>query len=313
MSTMVGEVEDPGKTISKALFYAPPLAVSANIFFRLFGKGIVPLHRGLWIDGYFSNIDKIIGGVCQKGNSSSLLPASTQDASLASSTPSISRSNIGVSVPASLSMIISTTTHACSKTQNTRDIREYDAFHRLIITTDEDGLRHHILARTKWQPCYENKINSIFEKNARIQVTKMLFEARKDNEKPSWQREHIQVGFQRGLDGWRQTQPTSEVDSITQQTSNDITSIWTNVARGVKKGRVYGHGALPSSFHPSPLLSGASTSQTLEVMEAMRREISKLTDQLQTFEANYAKAQKFMEKHMAESDDGEEKTDSDGE
>ncbi|KAK4727010.1 hypothetical protein R3W88_031927 [Solanum pinnatisectum] len=82
---------------------------------------------------------------------------------------------------------------------------------------------------------------------------------------------------------------------------------------GVKKGRVYGLGAQPSSCHPSPLLSGASTSQTSEEMEAMRREISKLTEGLQTSEDNYAKVQKFMKKHMAEFDDSEEQTDSDKE
>ncbi|KAG5606394.1 hypothetical protein H5410_027886 [Solanum commersonii] len=70
--------------------------------------------------------------------SSSLLPSSTQAVSLASSTPSISRSNIGVHVPTSPSMISSTTTPACSKAQNAGDIREYDAFHRLIITPDVD-------------------------------------------------------------------------------------------------------------------------------------------------------------------------------
>lgn len=53
----------------------------------------------------------------------------------------------------------------------------------------------------------------------------------------------------------------SEVDS---SSSSAITSIWINVAGGVKKGRVYGMGAQPSSFnfHPSSLLSGASTSQS---------------------------------------------------
>ncbi|KAH0640080.1 hypothetical protein KY285_036666 [Solanum tuberosum] len=75
------------------------------------------------------------------------------------------------------------------------------------------------------------------------------------------------VGFQRGLDGWRHTQPTSEAGSTTQLTSDDIASIWTNVAQGVKKGRVYGLGAQASSCHPSPL-SSASTSQTSEEMEA---------------------------------------------
>ncbi|WMV45176.1 hypothetical protein MTR67_038561 [Solanum verrucosum] len=76
------------------------------------------------------------------------------------------------------------------------------------------------------------------------------------------------VGFQRGLDEWLQAHPTSDADSTS---SSDITSIWTNVAGGVKKGRVYGLGAQPSSFHPSSLLSGASTAQSSEEMEAMRR------------------------------------------
>ncbi|KAH0718936.1 hypothetical protein KY285_014967 [Solanum tuberosum] len=369
--------------------------------------------------------------ISQKGSSSSLLPSSTQAVSPASSTPSISRSNIGGPVPASPSVISSsTTTPACAKTQYAGDIREYDAFHRLIITPDEDGFAPSYLGsrmvaesitlffddawgrwkefpynireqiwnqfKTKcvWQPCYENKINSIFEKNARIRVTEMLFVARKNNEKPSWLRadiwvkfldkwntpefkvkcerakiarasvkggslhtggsmsyaahkrkmtklkgaevsnsevfeethkkrnkdgtrgewiepraEETFVGFQRGLDEWRQAHPTSDADSTS---SSDITSIWTNVAGGVKKGRVYGLGAQPSSLHPSSLLSGASTSQSSEEMEAMRRQISELTERLQSSEANFAKVQKFMEKHMAESDESEG-TDSDEE
>jgi len=60
------------------------------------------------------------------------------------------------------------------------------------------------------------------------------------------------------LDEWRQAH-TSDADSTS---SSDITSICTNVAGGVKKGRVYGLGAQPSSFHPSSLLPGASTSQS---------------------------------------------------
>ncbi|XP_049407520.1 uncharacterized protein LOC125870995 [Solanum stenotomum] len=112
----------------------------------------------------------------------------------------------------------------------------------------------------------------------------------------------FQVGFQRGLDEWRQAHPISDADSTS---SSDITSIWTNVGGGVKKGRVYGLGAQPSSLHPSSLLSGASTSQSSEEMEAMRRQISELTERLQSSEANFAKVQKFMEKHMAESDESE--------
>ncbi|MCE0481868.1 hypothetical protein HAX54_039965 [Datura stramonium] len=63
VSAMAGEVENPGKTLPKALFYALPLVVSGYFFPLLFGTGAVPLHRDLWSDGYFSDIAKIIGGV----------------------------------------------------------------------------------------------------------------------------------------------------------------------------------------------------------------------------------------------------------
>lgn len=47
-------------------------------------------------------------------------------------------------------------------------------------------------------------------------------------------------------------------------------------------------------------------------MEAMQRQISELTERLQSSEANFAKVQKFMEKHMVESDESE-RTNSDEE
>ncbi|KAF3655988.1 Polyamine transporter PUT1 [Capsicum annuum] len=63
VSTVAGEIENPGKTLPKALFYAVPLVVSGYFFPLLFGTGAVPLNRDLWTDGYFSEIAKIIGGV----------------------------------------------------------------------------------------------------------------------------------------------------------------------------------------------------------------------------------------------------------
>ncbi|KAG5588808.1 hypothetical protein H5410_049242, partial [Solanum commersonii] len=62
--------------------------------------------------------------ISQKGSSSSLLPSSTQDA---------------LYKHHHLVIASSSTTPACAKTQYAGDIREYDAFHRLIITPDEDG------------------------------------------------------------------------------------------------------------------------------------------------------------------------------
>lgn len=63
ISTLAGEVENPKKTLPKALFCALILVVVGYLFPLLTGTGAVPLNRELWTDGYFSDIAKIIGGV----------------------------------------------------------------------------------------------------------------------------------------------------------------------------------------------------------------------------------------------------------
>ncbi|KAJ6403014.1 hypothetical protein OIU84_015012 [Salix udensis] len=63
ISTLTGEVENPNKTLPKALFYALILVVSAYFFPLLIGTGAVPLDREMWSDGYFSEIAKLLGGV----------------------------------------------------------------------------------------------------------------------------------------------------------------------------------------------------------------------------------------------------------
>ncbi|XP_054792994.1 probable polyamine transporter At1g31830 isoform X1 [Prosopis cineraria] len=63
ISTLAGEVENPKRTLPKALFYALILVVLGYFFPLLIGTGAVPLKRSLWTDGYFSDIAKIIGGV----------------------------------------------------------------------------------------------------------------------------------------------------------------------------------------------------------------------------------------------------------
>ncbi|XP_071730478.1 probable polyamine transporter At1g31830 isoform X3 [Rutidosis leptorrhynchoides] len=63
ISTLAGEVDNPKKTLPKALFYALILVVSGYFFPLLVGTGAVPLDRQLWTDGYFSEIAKIVGGV----------------------------------------------------------------------------------------------------------------------------------------------------------------------------------------------------------------------------------------------------------
>ncbi|MCD7473106.1 hypothetical protein HAX54_014728 [Datura stramonium] len=83
-----------------------------------------------------------------------------------------------------------------------------------------------------------------------------------------------------------------------------------DVAGGIKKGRVYGVGVQSSSCCLSPLLSGASTSQCPGEIKVMRRQIEELKQRCDTFDVNFTEIQKFMKKHMPESEE-EEETESD--
>uniref|UniRef100_A0A0E0CQ82 Polyamine transporter PUT1 n=1 Tax=Oryza meridionalis TaxID=40149 RepID=A0A0E0CQ82_9ORYZ len=62
ISTLAGEVKNPGKTLPKALFYAVIFVVVAYLYPLLAGTGAVPLDRGQWTDGYFADIAKLLGG-----------------------------------------------------------------------------------------------------------------------------------------------------------------------------------------------------------------------------------------------------------
>ncbi|KAL0297464.1 UNVERIFIED_CONTAM: putative polyamine transporter [Sesamum radiatum] len=61
--TLAGEVQNPKKTLPKALFYALILVVLGYFFPLLTGTGAIPLHRDSWTDGYFSDVAKLLGGV----------------------------------------------------------------------------------------------------------------------------------------------------------------------------------------------------------------------------------------------------------
>ncbi|XP_077235543.1 putative polyamine transporter At1g31830 isoform X2 [Tasmannia lanceolata] len=63
ISTLAGEVQDPKRTLPKALFYALLLVVFGYFFPLLIGTGAIRLDRELWSDGYFSDIAKMIAGV----------------------------------------------------------------------------------------------------------------------------------------------------------------------------------------------------------------------------------------------------------
>ncbi|XP_050363941.1 probable polyamine transporter At1g31830 isoform X1 [Argentina anserina] len=63
ISTLTGEVENPSRTLPKALFYALLMVVLGYIFPLLTGTGAIPVDREVWSDGYFADIAKILGGV----------------------------------------------------------------------------------------------------------------------------------------------------------------------------------------------------------------------------------------------------------
>ncbi|KAA8539092.1 hypothetical protein F0562_025783 [Nyssa sinensis] len=63
ISTLAGEVDNPKKTLPRALFYALVLVVLGYFFPLLISTGAIPLNRELWTDGYFSDIAKMLGGV----------------------------------------------------------------------------------------------------------------------------------------------------------------------------------------------------------------------------------------------------------
>lgn len=63
ISTLAGEVENPSRTLPKALFYALILVVLGYFVPLLIGTGAIPLDREMWVDGYFADIAKILGGI----------------------------------------------------------------------------------------------------------------------------------------------------------------------------------------------------------------------------------------------------------
>ncbi|KAK2974301.1 hypothetical protein RJ640_026862 [Escallonia rubra] len=63
ISTLAGEVENPSRTIPRALFYAFIFVVLGYFFPLLISTGAVPLDRKRWTDGYLSDVAKLLGGV----------------------------------------------------------------------------------------------------------------------------------------------------------------------------------------------------------------------------------------------------------
>ncbi|XP_074273686.1 putative polyamine transporter At1g31830 [Silene latifolia] len=62
ISTLVGEVHNPKKTLPKALFYALIMVICAYFFPLLTATGAIPLNRESWTDGYLADVARTIGG-----------------------------------------------------------------------------------------------------------------------------------------------------------------------------------------------------------------------------------------------------------
>ncbi|KAM3375652.1 hypothetical protein P3S68_014366 [Capsicum galapagoense] len=83
------------------------------------------------------------------------------------------------------------------------------------------------------------------------------------------------------------------------------------VAGGPKQGRVYGLGVIRSSGRPSPLLSSAYTSQKVEEMEEIRKDIAELKIRCKTSDDRVARFEKLIMKYMPQACDDEDDTEFD--
>ncbi|PHU29692.1 hypothetical protein BC332_01785 [Capsicum chinense] len=107
--------------------------------------------------------------------------------------------------------------------------------------------------------------------------------------------------FQKSIEEWRQTQPTSEDGTMVQPSPAELNNMWTTAAGDPKKGTTYGTGDLQSSSSPSLFLSSSSTLQTMEEMEEMKKQIVELMQKCAANDAKFAKFDKLEElvkKHM---------------
>ncbi|KAF0897615.1 hypothetical protein E2562_000350 [Oryza meyeriana var. granulata] len=60
--TLAGEVENPKRTLPRALSYALVLVVGGYLYPLIACTAAVPVVRELWSDGYFSDVARILGG-----------------------------------------------------------------------------------------------------------------------------------------------------------------------------------------------------------------------------------------------------------
>jgi len=63
ISTLAGEVENPKRTLPRALSYALVLVVGGYLYPLITCTAAIPVVREQWSDGYFSDIARILGGI----------------------------------------------------------------------------------------------------------------------------------------------------------------------------------------------------------------------------------------------------------
>ncbi|PHT39833.1 hypothetical protein CQW23_18687 [Capsicum baccatum] len=108
-----------------------------------------------------------------------------------------------------------------------------------------------------------------------------------------------------------QTWSKREDGTMVQPSPADMTNIWTTMVGGPKKGRTYRTGVLQSSSSPSLFPNSFSTLQTMDEMEAMKKQIVKLTQQYAANDAKFAKFEELVKKHMPQAFHDEEDSESD--
>ncbi|PHU08781.1 hypothetical protein BC332_20641 [Capsicum chinense] len=84
--------------------------------------------------------------------------------------------------------------------------------------------------------------------------------------------------FQKTIEEWCQTQPTSKDGTMFQPLPTELNNMWTTVVGGPKKGRTYGTGDLQFLSSPSLFSSSSSTLQTMEEREVMKKTSIPLKD-----------------------------------
>ncbi|KAM3378952.1 hypothetical protein P3S68_011365 [Capsicum galapagoense] len=144
-----------------------------------------------------------------------------------------------------------------------------------------------------------------------LEVCEETHKKKKDNTSEEWietRAKNAYEGFQKNIEDWRQTQPTSEDSTMVQPSPANMITMWITVVGDLKKGRTYGCGVLQSSSSPS-LFPNSSTLQTIEEMEATKKQIVELTQQCAANDVKFAKFVKFEElvkKHMPQVFDDKE-------